>query len=86
MSDVHSLARTEVKKVLAEYFLGFDYEDGRSDQIHLNEATTKVVDSLSRLLAVQQVSNRKLGATVMTHDSSLRNGKDGLPGIAPRSL
>jgi hypothetical protein len=84
--DVHSIAREEVKKVLKDYFLGFEYEDGRSDQIHLNEATTKVVNSLSRLLATQVTSNRELGATIMTVDSSARTGKNGLPGIAPRSL
>ena len=86
MSDVHSVARTEIKKVLAAYFLGFEYEDGKKDEVHLDEATTKVVNSISRLLSTQSPSNKKLGATIMTVDSSHRTGKDGLPGIAPRSL
>lgn len=86
MSDVTLMARTEVKKVLAEYFLGFDYEDGRSDEVHLNEATTKVVDAISRLLTTQSPSKRSLGATVMTVDASHMNGKNGSPGIAPRTL
>jgi len=80
------MARTEIKKVLAEYFLGFEYEDGRTDEVHLDEATTKVVESIDRLLTTQVASNHKLGATVMTHDASFRNGRGGLPGIPPRSL
>jgi len=86
MSDVYTMARQEVRKALADYFLGFEYEDGRADSVHLDEATTKVVDSINRLLTTQEASSRRLGATVMTHDASLRNGKDGLPGIAPRNL
>ena len=86
MSDVYSMARTEVKKALAEYFLGYVYEDGRSDKIHLDEATNKVVNSINRMLSTQTTSNKLKGVTVMTVDSSLRSGKDGLPGIRPRNL
>jgi hypothetical protein len=84
--DSLAMAKVEIKKALGEYFLGYDYPDGRTDQEHLDEAASKVLNSIGRFIAVHNQTGKKLGATVMTHTASMRSGKDGLPGIAPKNL
>tara|TARA_R100001244_G_scaffold80287_1_gene62883 strand:- start:241 stop:501 length:261 start_codon:yes stop_codon:yes gene_type:complete len=86
MNDVHTMAREALKRALTPDFIGFVYEDGRAGEEHLSDAVERALDSIQRLLSVQEVSQKRLGATVMTVDASFRNGKDGLPGIAPRNL
>lgn len=85
-TDINEIARTEINKALSKYFLGYEYDDGRTGEEHLSSATNDVLNNISRLLQTRPASSRKLGATVMTETASMMNGKNGKPGIPPRSL
>lgn len=84
--DTQAIIQTEVQKVLGKYFLGYEYDDGRPAQEHLQRASLEVVTALMRFFHTDKVRPNRLGATVMTESSSMRNGKDGFPGIPPRTL
>jgi len=86
MNNTKAVVRNNIRQSLSEYFLGFEFEDERPDTIHLDEATTKVLESISWALMAGAKKKGRLGATVMTHSASMRAGKDGLPGIAPKNL
>ena len=85
-ADVTEVARVEISKALSQDYLDFEYDDGKLDSEHLRLATERVLNSISHMLQQRPVNTNKLGATVMTESASMRNGKDGLPGIKPRSL
>jgi hypothetical protein len=85
-SDINAVARVEINKALSQDYLGFEYEDGKADVEHLRLATERVIESIGHMLQQRPINTNKLGATVMTESASMRTGKDGLPGIAPRSL
>jgi len=85
-ADINEVARVEIRKALSKDYLGYEYDDKKSDQEHLRLATERVLSVISHLLQQRPTNTNRLGATVMTESASMRSGKDGLPGIAPRSL
>lgn len=86
IQDIAELARSEIRKALSSHFLDYVYEDGRTAEEHLDEATKAVLDGITRLLKQTPGARNKLGATFMTESASMRSGKDGLPGIPPRNV
>jgi len=75
--DVQTIAATEIRKVLSQYL---------KEEKNIERATGEVLSAISRLLQSTPASTNKLGATVMTESASMRTGRDGLPGIPPRTL
>lgn len=85
MSDIGSVARKEIKEALSPHFLGYEYDNG-TDVENLNKAVEDVFSAIKRLLQQRPAPSKKMGATVMTESASMRTGRNGLPGIAPRTL
>ena len=85
-ADINAVARVEIQKALSVDYIGYEYDDGKTDVEHLRLATERIMTAVSHLFQQRPTNTNKLGATVMTESASMRTGKDGLPGIAPRSL
>lgn len=84
-SDPMEIARVGIKKALAPDYLG-EYSSKKEDEEILAAAINRVMDNIGRLISTNSAPRNKLGATVMTETAAQRTGKDGLPGIRPRSL
>lgn len=84
-TDINAVARVAIQKALHTDYTGA-YATEEDDQEHLRLATERVLSSISHLLQQRPTNTNRLGATVMTESASMRSGKDGLPGIPPRSL
>ena len=84
--NTNAIVLNTIRQTLSEYFLGFEYDDGRTDMVHLDEAARKVLDSIGWALMTGAKQKGRLGVTVMTESASIRTGNDGLPGIAPKTL
>ena len=84
-TDINEVARVAIRKALNQDYAD-EYDSTVEGQEHLRLATERVLASISHLLQQRPTNTNKLGCTVMTESASMRSGKDGLPGIPPRSL
>jgi hypothetical protein len=78
------MSTVEIARELLSEALAPHFSNGKVGQAKLEQATQDALTSISHLITVRDdVKKKRLGATVMTQESSMARNR---PGSAPRTL